>query len=402
MHTDVHVLFDYLLFLVSVAAIPIGLIYSVWWAWVGGIILFWFYPVLLEISIHAWACVFFSEQTYRKEIQEKRLQLASENYEPFVYHPDYNLTFCGLEKKHPFDAVKYGRIIQDLEEKFKIVQSERIWKPKMITRALLKQICGNYHLFFLNYSIYASKMIEMPICFVPACMMRNFVLNPLMLMTQGTLDAAIMSLDRGFAFNIGGGFHHSSRYKSGGFCVYPDITLAVLQLREYFGIQRSMIIDLDAHQGDGHERDFAGDTNVHIIDCYNPNIYPRDYKARKSIKTDLHITNRTTDANYLKMLELEVLPAIKQFAPQFILYNAGTDISQGDPLGGLNISDQAIIKRDEIIFRAAIEQNISICMVTSGGYQKKNAPTIAESIDNLYKKLNLAKMKPRPAKKTVD
>ena len=242
----------------------------------------------------------------------------------------------------------------------------------------------------------------MPICFIPACMMRNFILNPLMLMTQGTLDAAIMSLDRGFSFNIGGGFHHSSRSKSGGFCVYPDITLAVKQLREYFGIEKSMIIDLDAHQGDGHERDFANDENVHIVDCYNPNIYPSDYEARKSIKTDLHITGRTTDAQYLKLMEQEVVPAIRRFRPQFILYNAGTDISVGDPLGGLNISDEVIIKRDEIVFRAALENNIPICMVTSGGYQKKNAITIAESIANLYKKLNLANLKPRSVKKQLD
>lgn len=402
MHTDIHVLFDYLFFLASIAAIPVGIHYGLWYVWVGGIIFFVFYPVLLEALVHIWACVTFSETSYRKRIQEKRLELASEKYDPFVYHPDYNLTFCGLEKKHPFDAIKYGRIVGDLDSKFNLVKLERIWKPKMITRALLKKICGNQHLFLLNYSIYSSKMIEMPICFLPACMMRNFVLNPLMLMTQGTLDAAIMSLDRGFSFNIGGGFHHSSRYKSGGFCVYPDITLAVAQLREYFGIEKSMIIDLDAHQGDGHERDFTGDENVHIVDCYNPNIYPGDYEARKAIKTDLHITARTTDSVFLKMLEQSVVPAIKRFSPQFILYNAGTDISEGDPLGGLNISDDAIIQRDEIIFRAALENNIPICMVTSGGYQKKNAPTIAESINNLYRKLNLAKLKPRSTKKQLD
>lgn len=31
-------------------------------------------------------------------------------YLPICYHPDYNITACGLEKCHPFDSVKYGRI----------------------------------------------------------------------------------------------------------------------------------------------------------------------------------------------------------------------------------------------------------------------------------------------------
>jgi len=26
---------------------------------------------------------------------------------PIVYHPSYNMTFCGLERMHPFDSIKY-------------------------------------------------------------------------------------------------------------------------------------------------------------------------------------------------------------------------------------------------------------------------------------------------------
>ena len=40
-----------------------------------------------------------------------------------------------------------------------------------------------------------------------------------------------------------------------------------------------MIIDLDAHQGNGHERDFINDKDVHIVDAYNPSIYPGDQYA---------------------------------------------------------------------------------------------------------------------------
>ena len=31
-----------------------------------------------------------------------------------------------------------------------------------------------------------------------------------------------------------------------------------------------MIIDLDAHQGNGHERDYINNPNVYILDAYNP------------------------------------------------------------------------------------------------------------------------------------
>lgn len=37
-----------------------------------------------------------------------------------------------------------------------------------------------------------------------------------------------------------------------------------------------MIIDLDAHQGNGHERDMLDDKEVFIVDVYNHHIYPCD------------------------------------------------------------------------------------------------------------------------------
>ena len=41
-----------------------------------------------------------------------------------------------------------------------------------------------------------------------------------------------------------------------------------------------MIIDFDAHQGNGHERDFIEDNSVYIVDMYNRWIYPGDTFAR--------------------------------------------------------------------------------------------------------------------------
>ena len=46
-----------------------------------------------------------------------------------------------------------------------------------------------------------------------------------------------------------------------------------------------MIIDLDAHQGNGYERDLLDDEYVIIVDAYNPTLsYPNDSIAREAIK----------------------------------------------------------------------------------------------------------------------
>ena len=46
-------------------------------------------------------------------------------------------------------------------------------------------------------------------------------------------------------------------------------------------IKKAMIVDLDAHQGNGHARDFMDmmDT-VYIMDVYNRGIYPHDGYAK--------------------------------------------------------------------------------------------------------------------------
>lgn len=45
---------------------------------------------------------------------------------------------------------------------------------------------------------------------------------------------------------------------------------------------------------------------------------------------------------------------------------------------------QGVVKRDELVFRIVRGRQLPILMVTSGGYQKRTARIIADSILNLY------------------
>lgn len=62
--------------------------------------------------------------------------------------------------------------------------------------------------------------------------------------------AGKLALDRGWAINIGGGFHHCSSKRGGGFCPYADISLLVAFLFVHYPdrVKSVMIVDLDAHQ----------------------------------------------------------------------------------------------------------------------------------------------------------
>jgi hypothetical protein len=57
------------------------------------------------------------------------------------------------------------------------------------------------------------------------------------------------------------------------------------------------------------------------------------------------------DGEYLERLREALLESFKQFTPDCIIYNAGTDILEGDPLGNMCISEDGILQRDEMVFR---------------------------------------------------
>ena len=151
------------------------------------------------------------------------------------------------------------------------------------------------------------------------------------------------------------------------------------------------VVDCDAHQGNGTERAFLQDSDVFILDVYNPNVFPSDEYAKQAVSCEVHVSIVDSDEEYLSKLSSYLSRSVSEFNPDMIFYNAGTDCLAGDPLGGLNLSPQGIISRDEIVFAGAMnrEPHIPIAMVLSGGYQVSNAGLVAESIINLNYKFSL-------------
>lgn len=306
---------------------------------------------------------------------------------PLVYSPEYNISFAGMEKLHPFDAGKWGRV-HDLLIKRKLLSAQEFVKPLEASEDELLTVHTKEYLDSLRWSVNVANITEIPpVALLPNFMVQRSVLRKFRLQTGGTMLAGKLAMERGWAINIGGGFHHCAADRGGGFCAYADITLNIHFLWKNFpDLKNILIVDLDAHQGNGYARDFLGYTNVYIMDVYNHMIYPNDTAAKKAIRRKVELSNGTNDSTYLNMVQQNLDRTFKEFSPQYIVYNAGTDILEGDPLGCLNISPKGIIKRDEIVFNAAYQHGIPIIMLTSGGYQRSTAQVIADSITNLHEK----------------
>jgi histone deacetylase 11 len=318
---------------------------------------------------------------------------------PIVYHEDYNIGFFGVENLHPFDSKKYGKVLASLQAAGIVAMGVAgVVTPCEATLASLRifDVHSESYLQSLETSSLKVAIVTelAPLALVPASLLRKKVLRPMRLMAGGTALAAALALERGWAINLGGGMHHAWHDNGGGWCPYDDIYLAVVRARQAGGtkVQRILVVDLDVHQGNGVARDKAhhADTGLFILDVYNREIYPQDRRAIASVDLAVEVRSGAEDEEYLEAVQSGLGEAFRRFpCPDLVIYNAGTDILAGDPLGRLGVSAAGVAARDAAVWRAALSAGSPVCMILSGGYSRASAACIASSLVGLVQEFGL-------------
>ena len=183
----------------------------------------------------------------------------------------------------------------------------------------------------------------------------------------GTIQATRLALqNRGVAVNLGGGHHHACRSKGMGFCLFNDVAAAVARLRDRGFREPVLVIDLDLHDGNGTREIFAQDPSVHTYSIHNEHWGDTEAVASTSIALGNDVGDEVFLGTLLKTLP-EVFAAIK---PGLVIYLAGTDPAEGDPMGNWKISHHGMLVRDQFVIEAARRRNrrMPIAMVLGGGY----------------------------------
>jgi histone deacetylase 11 len=301
-----------------------------------------------------------------------------------VYSPRYDIRVPGLEFLHPFDGRKFSKAYALASDGF--AGDIRAWTLEPPGPADPARDLGLVHtpgyLASLSSVSAVARILEVPLPGVGVLdrLLSGFrpqsvVLEPMLWATAGTILAARQALRYGSAINLGGGYHHASADRGEGFCVYADVPIALRALwaEGLLGpSDRVLYIDLDAHQGNGVARVFAADPRVCIFDMYNADIYPQDWTARVRIDRDLPLRSGTATAEYLAVLRAE-LPAYLDVLradgwPRLAVYNAGTDVFEGDRLGRLQVSFEGVLERDRFVLDTLRAARIPWLLVPSGGY----------------------------------
>ena len=204
---------------------------------------------------------------------------------------------------------------------------------------------------------------------------------------QGTLQTSQLALDYGIACHLAGGTHHAFKDCGSGFCVFNDLAYASITLLNQEKINKILILDLDVHQGDGTASICENIDNIFTCSIHCKNNFPFD---KKNSNLDVPIDDEVNDVKYINILTKTLDQIESNFTPDIVFYDAGVDVHSNDDLGNLNLTDDGIKKRDEIVCEYFKEKKIPLCTVIGGGYSKNRQElasrhfSIIETVSKTY------------------
>ncbi len=148
------------------------------------------------------------------------------------------------------------------------------------------------------------------------------------------------------AVSLGGGMHHAKHASGEGFCLYNDVAFAARYLLNTYKLERVLILDTDAHAGNGSAEYFFEEPRVLMIDLHQDprTLYPgtgfvSDIGAGKGKGFTVNVPmppNAGYDS-YFRIFSEIVEPLVREFKPQIIIRNGGSDPHQDDGLTDLGL-----------------------------------------------------------------
>ncbi|MBL7120306.1 MAG: histone deacetylase [Dehalococcoidia bacterium] len=146
---------------------------------------------------------------------------------------------------------------------------------------------------------------------------------------------------------VGGGMHHATRAYGAGFCIYNDVAICVRNLIQKHNLERILVLDTDAHAGDGTCHTFYQEPRVLFIDLHQDprTLYPGTGFAHeigaeegKGYTVNVPMPPGASDAAYEYALDEIFAPLAEEFDPQIIIRNGGSDPHFADELTNLGLT----------------------------------------------------------------
>lgn len=275
---------------------------------------------------------------------------------PLVSHPQYSYPFPA---GHRFPMEKFG-LLQDYLRQQGLATDTNTFRPGTARLDVLQLAhCPDYLQRFIHNHQSPTEIRRMGLPWSEG-LVRRTLISP-----NGTLLTAKLALKNGIACHLAGGTHHAHRNFASGFCILNDLAITALTLLAQKKVKRVLIFDCDVHQGDGTANILTDEPNAFTCSVHCEKNFPAR-KARSDM--DVDIAKGARDDEYLTRVEQAFAQALDVSLPDLVLYDAGVDVYEHDPLGLLNVSLEGIRQRDRTILQTCKHLGLPVATVIGGGY----------------------------------
>jgi len=137
--------------------------------------------------------------------------------------------------------------------------------------------------------------------------------------------------------------HHATRHRSMGFCLLNNVAVAARALADRG--ERVLIVDYDAHHGNGTQDVFYDEADVVYVSFHEYPLYPGTGGIPEMGEGDGYgatvnfpFPAGATGDVFLSALDTVVTPLVEHWRPTWLLVSAGFDGHRRDPITGLGLS----------------------------------------------------------------
>lgn len=170
--------------------------------------------------------------------------------------------------------------------------------------------------------------------------------------------------------------HHAGPGRGMGFCIFNNVALAARYAQKKYGAKRVLIADWDIHHGNGTQDVFYRDGSVLYFSTHLFPHYPGTgaateggLGAAKGLIINRPFPAGAGNREIVGAFYDTLIPAARNFKPDFTLISAGFDSRKNDPLGGFQVDDNGFRELTRIMLDiAAISGKGRLVSVLEGGY----------------------------------
>jgi len=297
-----------------------------------------------------------------------------------IYSKHYNINLGLLNYLHPFDGRKFKTIHGALKKNEGV---EFIAPANAIGMEIIDEFLSSSMRLRVRNKHAIFRALEVPpIPLIGFSFLDRKILTPMRWGVAGTMLGAKQALQTGGIYwNLSGGYHHAMPQNMEGFCIYNDIGICYQQFLKNGLLtpdDKILIIDTDAHHGNGNAYTFMENGQITILDVYNAGIYPTDDYSRDRVDIPVPLPPGTAGQTYLKKYREALVQLNGSYRLAFVI--AGTDTLMSDKLGGLFLSIDDVAERENITLQALSQRSIPAVIVGGGGYSKDSAKSVIHAI----------------------